>query len=210
MLLSDYLAVLRGGWKIILGVLIAALAFAVVPALRGTATYSSSTDLFVAASAKDNPENQLQLNAAATQRILSYVEVASGSRAADLVGRQVEDAADASVSAEAVVGTVVLRITATGSDAETVRDVAAAYADVMPRLIAELEDVDDPEAAQVQVSVIDDAELGTPGARSLMPNLVLGLVLGLGLGVATVIVRETLRRERRQSERYLVDQGEQE
>lgn len=198
MLLSDYLAALRGGWKIILGVLAVALAVSVVPTLRATPVYTSSTELFVAASANTNdPEELYQRNAIASQRILSYVEAASGDLVADKVADRLGQDLDASVVAEAVAGTVVLRITVTGSDAEHVRDVTEAYADVMPGVIGDIEDVGDPEAAQVRVTVIDAADLPTVAPRSVLPNLVLGLILGLGLGLVIVMMRDTLRREKR-------------
>ena len=67
----------------------------------------------------------------------------------------------------------------------------------MPGVIADIEDIGDPEAAPVRVSVIDGADLPSAAPRSFLPGLVLALVLGLGLGVGVVVLRETLRRERR-------------
>ena len=199
-LLSDYLAALKGGWKIILSTTVVALALALVPTVREVPVYSSSTELFVASSANTNdPEELYQRNAIAAQRMLSYVEAASGDLVADKVTEELGDEIDASVVAESVAGTVVLRVTASGSEAEHVRDVASAYADVMPSVIADIEDVGDPDAAQVRVSVIDSADLGTASPRSFLPALVLGLVLGLGFGLVIVVARETLRREMRAS-----------
>lgn len=200
MLLSEYLAALKGGWKIILAILLLALAISVVPVVRATPVYSSSTELFVAASANTNdPEELYQRNAIAAQRLLSYVEAASGSVVAEKVTDELGGALDSSVVAEAVPGTVVLRITATGDDADRVREVASAYAEVMPEVIADIEDTGDPDGAQLRVSVIDAAGTPTEAPRSVMPHLVLALVLGLGLGVGIVMLRETLRREKRAS-----------
>jgi capsular polysaccharide biosynthesis protein len=199
-LLSDYLAALKGGWKIILGTTVVALGLALVPTVRDVPVYASSTELFVASSANTNdPEELYQRNVIAAQRMPSYVEAASGDLVADRVAEELGDEMAASVVAESVAGTVVLRITASGPDAEHVRDVASAYADVMPSVIADIEDVGDPNAAQVRVTVIDGADLGTASPQSFLPSLVLGLVLGLGLGLVIVIARETLRRETRAS-----------
>jgi capsular polysaccharide biosynthesis protein len=197
-LLSDYVAALKGGWKILVGILVVAIALSFIPTLRSAPVYASSTDLFVATSANtDDPEELYQRNAIATQRIASYVTAASGDVVADKVSEQLGGALDASIVAEAIPSTVVIRITATGSDAERVRDVAAAYADVMPGVIGELEEVGDETAAQVRVSVVDRADLPAATPRSFLPNLVLALILGLGLGVVVVMLRETLRREQR-------------
>lgn len=199
MLLSDYLAALRSGWKIILGTLVVSLGLAIAPTLGDAPVYSSSTDLFVAANADSgNPEDLYQRNVIVAQRILSYVELASGDVVADQVAEEIGEDLGASVVAEAVPGTVVLRITASGPDPEQARDVAAAYTDVLPRVIAEIDDAGDPESALLRVSVIDTADLpSTPASTSRVPNLVLGTVLGLGLGLVIVVLRETLRREQR-------------
>jgi capsular polysaccharide biosynthesis protein len=200
-LLSDYLAALRSGWKIMLGTLLVALGLALAPTFGHSPVYSSSTDLFVAANADGEDQQDLyQRNAFVAQRILSYVELASGDVVAAQVSEQVGRDLRASVVAEAVAGTVVLRITASSSDPEQARDVAAAYAEVMPRVIAEIDDVGDPDSDLLRVSVIDTADLpGAPAPVSRLPNVVLGLVLGLGLGLVIVVLRETLRRETRAS-----------
>ena len=201
MLLSDYVAALKGGWRIILGILLVAIALSFIPTLRSSPVYVSNTDLFVAASANTNdPEELYQRNAIATQRIASYVTVASGNMVADQVAEKLGGDLDATVVAEAIPATVVIRITATGSDAEQVRDVAAAYADVLPGVIDALEEVGDETAAQVRLTVIDQANLPAPTPRgSFLPNIVLALILGLGLGVVIVVLRETLRREQREA-----------
>jgi succinoglycan biosynthesis transport protein ExoP len=199
-LLSDYVAALKGGWRIILGILVVAIALSFIPTLRSAPVFASSTDLFVAASANTNdPEELYQRNAIATQRIASYVTAASGDVVAEKVAQKLGRDLDASVVAEAVPATVVIRITATGSDAEQVRDVAAAYAEVLPGVIDELEEVGDETSAQVRVSVVDRASLPVATPRSFLPNIVLGLILGLGLGVVIVMLRETLRREQREA-----------
>ncbi|WP_107705069.1 YveK family protein [Nocardioides allogilvus] len=198
MLLSDYLAALKGGWKIILGILVAAVTLSFIPVLNSTPVYSSSTDLFVATSANtDDPEELYQRNAIAAQRVASYVSAASGDVVADKVAEALGGDLDATVVAEAISGTVVIRITATGPDAERVRDVAAAYAEVVPGVIEDLEAVGDNTSAQVRVTVIDEADVPGETPRSYLPNIVLSLILGLGLGLVIVMLRETLRRERR-------------
>jgi capsular polysaccharide biosynthesis protein len=197
-LLSDYVAALKGGWKIILSTVVVALILAMIPTLRAAPTYSTSTDLFVATSANTNdPEELYQRNAIAAQRMPSYVVAVSGDVVSDKVVDELGGDLDASVTAESISGTVVLRITVTGSDAEHVRDVASAYADVMPDVIADIEEVGDPDATQLRVSVIDAADVPSASPRSFLPGLVLALVLGLGLGLVIVVARETLRRERR-------------
>lgn len=198
MLLSDYVAALRGGWKIILGVLVVAIALSVIPTLRAETVYTSTTDLFVAASANTNdPEELFQRNAIASQRIPSYVTAASGNVVAGLVAEKLGRDLNADVVVEGISGTVVIRVSASGPDADQVREVAAAYADVLPGVIDEIEQVGDETSTQVKVTVVDTADAPTSSTPSFVPNLVLGLILGLGLGFVIVVLRETLRREQR-------------
>lgn len=198
MLLSDYIAALRGGWKIILAILVVAIGLSFVPTLTAEPSYTSNTDLFVATSANTNdPEELYQRNAIALQRLPSYVLAAQGNLVTSRVADELGHEPGASVGIEGVSGTVVIRVTATSSDAEEARDVAAAYAAVIPGVIDEIEEVGDQTAAQVRLTVVDEADLPSASPRSFLPNLVLAIILGLGLGLVIVLLRETLRRERR-------------
>ena len=167
---------------------------------RSNPSYSSNTDLFVATSANTNdPEELYQRNATQAQRLPSYVSAAQGNLVANLVDRMSLAILSRCLGAGrgGISGTVVIRITATGPDPEEAQAVAAAYADVLPGVIDELEEVGDATAAQVRLTVIDEANLPTATPRSFLPNIVLALILGLGLGVVIVMTREILRREKR-------------
>lgn len=197
MLLSDYLRALKGGWIILLVTTAVALACAAGLQLRKPDVYTASTQLFVAAAVStDNPEELYQRNLIAAQRTSSYVALADGDVMAERVEETLGDEIDVSVVASRVPETVILQITATGSDPDRVAEVARAYAEVLPDVIDEVEAVRDAPA-QVRVSVVDEADAPSAAdSNSLLLPLVAAGVLGLGLGFAVVMIREVLRREK--------------
>lgn len=197
MLLSDYIDALKRGWIILLVATVLAVGCALGLQLRKADTYTASTQLFVAAAVSDrDPEELYQRNLIAAQRTSSYVSLANGSVVADRVSDLLGSDIDVSVTTSRVPETVVLQITATGSDGQRVADVASAYAEALPEVIEEVEAVGaGPE--QIRVSIIDEAEVpSSPDPSSTLMPLVAAGVLGLGLGFVIVMVREVLRREK--------------
>lgn len=197
MTLSDYLAAIKRGWWIILATLLVALVVAGAIVALQAGTYSASTQLFVASAVDTkNPEELYNRNLIATQRVASYVPVITGDVVAERVAEHMGEAVGASVTVTVVPTTVVMEITASSADPEQAAAVANAYAEVVPDVIDELEDVPGG-AAQVRVTAIDTAEVPTsPDSLSVPAKLGAVAILALGLGLTFVVFRETLRRER--------------
>lgn len=197
MLLSDYIRAARRGWIIILVTVVLALACAAGLASRKTDVYTTSTQLFVSAAVPGaKPQELYQRNLIAAQRVNSYVSLAGGDLVADRVVEILGSDIGATVSVSIVPETVIMQITASGSDSDRVAEVANAYAEVLPDVIDEVEDVDDGPA-QLRVTVIDEADVpSAPVPSSSLMLYVAALLFGLGLAFTIVMVREVLRREK--------------
>lgn len=197
MLLSDYVQAIKRGWVILLVTLAVALVVAAGLVLRKTDTYTASTQLFVAAAVTDgDPEQVYQRNLIAAQRVTSYVSVVSGDVVQQRVSEELGSDVDASVAVSIVPETVIMNIAVTGADADRVAEIARAYAEVVPSVIDEVEEVDE-SAPQLRVTVIDEADVpGAPDPKTILPTFILAAILGLGLGFVLVVAREVLRRER--------------
>ena len=149
-----------------------ALACAAALAVRKSDVYTASTQLFIASAVStDDPEDCYQRNLIAAGRVRSYVTLASGDVVADRVAEALGSDIDASVSVSIVPDTVVILVSASGADPDQVAEVAAAYADVLPAVIDEVEQVND-SPAQIRATVIDEADV--PGAPD--PELVVHAV----------------------------------
>lgn len=197
MLLSDYLRAARRGWVIILVTVLLALACAAGLTARKTDVYTTSTQLFIAASVPGaKPQELYQRNLIAAQRVSSYVTIAGGDLVADRVTEILGSDIGASVSVTIVPATVVMQITASGSDPDRVAEVANAYAKVLPGVIDEIEAIDD-SSAQLRITVVDEADVpSAPVPSSSLMLFVAALLFGLGLAFTIVTVREVLRREK--------------
>lgn len=197
MLLSDYVAIIRRGWIILLVALTLAMALAAASVVRKADTYTTSTQLFVAAADPGgDPEETYQRNLIAAQRVTSYVSVVSGDVVRTRVGDELGSDVDASVVVTVVPSTVIMSIAVTGAEAERVAEIARAYADVVPDVIDEVEEVDE-SSPQLRVSVIDEADVpSAPDPAAVLPTFILAAILGLGAGFVIVVAREVLRRER--------------
>lgn len=212
MTLSEYVAALKRGWWIVLATVLVAVACAFVLIVRQPDVYNASTQLFVASAAESkNPEELYQRNLIATQRVASYVTVINGDvvadRVADLLG---VDDLDATVVTSVQAGTVVMVVTASGSDPQEAADVANGYAEVVPDVIAEIEQVDGGPPP-VHVTVTDKADVPVhPLPTAKASRLAAAVILGLGLGLTIVVLREVLRRERATAARTAAGAGQDE
>lgn len=198
MTLSEYVDALRRGWMVIVATTVLALAAAAGLTLRHADVYTSSTQLFVSpASVEGDPDLLAQRAAIAAGRVSSYVAVVSG----DVVRERVDAAVDggigdASVSVVVPLDTVVLSVSVTSADPDHAAAVAAAYADVVPDVVEEIETPDDGDA-QVKVTTVDRADVpAAPVPTSVVAGLGAAGILGLGVGMTLAVLREVVRRER--------------
>lgn len=198
--LRDYWDAIRSGWRIVLAALLLSLAVGVTLTLVEAPRYTAVTELFVAARTdSQDPEELYERNQVAAARMASYAEVVGG----DAMAAQVAEAVGVdriptdTVEVTAVPGTVVMTIAATSTSARRAQEIAAAYADLAPAFIDDLEAVEgDDDAAQVRLRVIDVADVpDEPSSPDPVRNIVLSVLIGLGAGLGAAVVVRVIRRE---------------
>lgn len=190
--LRTYWLALKAGWHIVLGMIAVCVVCALFLAWPSQPTYASTTRLFIAAGSDTEDLSELEeRNAIVAQRLASYVELVRSSSVADAV----ESATGLEVDGSSVVplalpGTVVMSVTVTAADAETARDIAAGYAEVLPGAIEELERVREDDSARIRAVVIDEATMPTnPVPTTFRRDLIAAVVLGAGVGVGIAVLR---------------------
>lgn len=195
--LRHYLTAVRDGKKIVIGVFLVALALGGVLALTQSAAYTSTTKVFVATQVESkNPDELLQRNAIAQQRITSYVEVLRGNVFARQVARETGSAFDIKdVTVSVTPSTSVIDVTVTNASASKAQALAAAYGEAAPATLRDLER-SDTGGWQVVATVINKAGKGEPSdARPAAVVVLLAAFLGLGAGVVAAVSWWAVRRE---------------
>lgn len=195
--LRHYLAAVRDGKKIVIGVFLLAVVLGVVVVLTQRSTYTSSTKVFVATQVESkDPDVLMQRNAIAQQRIPSYIEVLKG----NIFAREVMATTGSKFDIKDVAVTVapstsVIDITVSDEDADTARSIASAYSDAAPGVLRELER-SESGGWQVVATVISKASKPeATGTRPAVLVLLLAALLGLGAGVVSAVTRWAVRRE---------------
>lgn len=190
--LRDYWLAVTTGWKLILGAVLVAIVGGAVLAATATPEYQSSTRFFVVSQVEGGDVDELsQRNVIAASRVASYVEVATGSFLVDRVSQKLDyKVNEALITAKNIPGTVLMEVSVTDQVPERARDIAAAYGELLPGAIDELEQGREVQGAQVQLQVIDEAELPNESvAPSPVRSWILALLLGLGVGALMAVVR---------------------
>lgn len=196
MTLQDYLRVLRRGWWIIAGLAAAGLLAAVLFTASQTPTYTATATVYVSVSGDETPADLQTGQSFATQRALTYADIAETEAILEAAGSGLGDGTGVSdlrgsVDATTREGTSLIDVTASGSDPARV---AARANAVAAALIAEAPLLDAlAPTSPVRLAVVQPAQ--TP-EEAIAPrprnNLLIGLAVGLVLGVAAVVVADAL------------------
>jgi capsular polysaccharide biosynthesis protein len=195
--LRHYLAAVREGRKIVVVVLVLAIALGALLAIIQGARYTSTTKLFVATQVEsDDPDELLQRNAIAQQRIVSYVEVINGNVFARQIAEEVGydfDIEDVQVSVRP--STSVIQVAVVDDDADAAQEIAAAYAEAAPAVLRDLERSDEG-GWEVVATVVDEADEAEPvEQRSPVLIILMAVFLGLVAGAVLAVVWWAVRRE---------------
>lgn len=195
--LRHYLAAVREGKKIVIVVFVLALGLGALLAFLQEARYTSTTKLFVATQVEsDDPDELLQRNAIAQQRIASYVEVING----NVFARGVAEETGSEFEIEDVLvsvrpSTSVIQVSVVDDDADTAKEIATGYADAAPAVLQDLE-LSDEGGWEVVATVIDQADEAEPvEQRSPVMVVVMAAFLGLLAGAVLAVVWWAVRRE---------------
>lgn len=196
MTLQDYLRVLRRGWWVVVGLTVLGGLAAALFTVSQTPTYTSTATVYVSVSGNETPTDLQTGQSFATQRALTYADIAETEAVLEAAAAALGDGTDArdlrgSVDATTREGTSLIDVTAVGSDPDGVAAradaVAAALTAQAPRLDALA------PTSPVRLTVVQPAEVPdeaiAPRPRN---NLLIGLAVGLVLGVATVVAADAL------------------
>lgn len=197
--LRDYLRVLRKRWPILvvltlLGGLIGAGATALM-----TPRYEATTQLYVAVrtSSAEGASDLVQGTTFARQAVVSYVDVVTSAIVLDEVANRLglDEAAaqlEKQIHTQTPSDSVLINITASGTDPEKVADLANTTGSVFAETVTTRIEIPDASGnSQVQIITIQPAVVPVTAASPSLPvNLAIGLALGLLVGLAIAILRE--------------------
>lgn len=202
--LADYLRVVRRRLSLVILAIVVCVAVAGVATFLQPKQYKSSARLLVSGSSSVSAIDEISRRELANQRAVAYAQIASTGPAVAEAVKESGATGFPTVRAVADGDSPFITITAIGSDARTVADVANAYVKVLPRVITELDKA--PSASPPTLSVLEAAGVPTaPSSPRPVRNLLASLVVGVVLGLASALIREAIDARIRDSaeiERY--------
>ncbi|MEU6411039.1 polysaccharide biosynthesis tyrosine autokinase [Microbispora sp. NPDC046933] len=190
-----YARLIRRSWLLLLLSLIIGAASALVITANTPPKYVTTISMLVSGDDREGSVSAaLQAGALSQQRVQSYATLLTSRR---VVGQIVHGAdipsLQASITAETIPGTSLLRATVTDTDprraAARANDLGAAFA----ALIDQIERPTPKSRPNVRVSVVDAAEIPTaPVSPKPLLNVALGLLLALFVAIGTLVLRDRL------------------
>lgn len=201
MTLKQSLRALVAGWKVIVAAALLGVALAALLSWTTDAKYVSNARFFVAAKVESkDPEELFQRNQIARDRLLSYVELVKSDAVSTEVARILgdEDLMEAMpdrVTATTIPNTVILDLQVTGDSPEEAQRAAQAYAEAVPTVISQVEEVGNKDAAQVSVTPIVNPGLGVSTKQKLPIQLAMGGLLGAVVGAGVVVIRASIKKD---------------
>ncbi|MGY1786723.1 Wzz/FepE/Etk N-terminal domain-containing protein [Geodermatophilus sp. SYSU D00698] len=196
MTLQDYLRVLRRGWWVIAALTVLGALAGLAFTLATTPVYTAQATVYVSVSGDESPTDLSTGQSFATQRALTYADLAETRTVLERAAAGLGDGTDAddlraSVSATPREGTSLIDVGASGSDPNAVVARADAVATALTTE-APLLDALGP-TSPVRLTVVQGAETPeAPEAPRPRNNLLIGIAVGLVLGVAAVVVADAL------------------
>jgi len=199
--LRDYIRILHKNWIVILVLLVVGLAGGAGYAHMQAPEYEASTQLYVSVRTEGAATGDLvQGTSFARQMVTSYVDVIGTALVLDPVIDELnldESAATLAkrISAATPLNTVLINITATGTDPELAAKIAdrtaASFATVVQN------DLERPDAesgaSPVQITITDPAAVPTkPSSPNIPLYVALGGLLGLAAGIGFAMLRSVL------------------
>jgi receptor protein-tyrosine kinase len=194
--LQEVTAALRAGWWLLIaGLLLGGIA-ALAASLVQTPLYTSTTQLFVSATASTTASDALQGSQLSQQRVTSYAQLVSGEELAERIAKRFDlDLSASKIDVTAVPDTVLIDVAVTDPSAEQAKRIAEAVGSEFPAFVQQLETPQAGGASPVKVTVTDRPEIpSTPSSPKTTRNVALGLVVGLFAGAGLALARARLDR----------------
>jgi capsular exopolysaccharide synthesis family protein len=204
--LQDYLRILRAHWVGVLVLTVLGIAAAGAYSLGQPKVYEANATGFVTTKSP-NPAEASIADTYAKSRVTSYVAIATSSRTADAVIKQLNlsttpAALIGDISVSQPTDTVLVDISARAGTPVSAQTLANAWVDALATQVAEIEG-DKATQGQQPLRMLSYGSAALPSSPVLPRtklNLAAGLVLGLLLGFAYAVVRKQLDRRLRSAE----------
>ena len=198
--LHDYVRILRRNLVLIISMAMIGLAGGALVALTTPASYTSSTQLYVAVGSNAGTTSEMtQGTNFARQAVTTYVSVIPSSIVLDPVIEQLDLAESAEelarrVSASAALNTVIIDVTVTDPSPGQAARIANAIGESFTAVVAQqLEAPTGDRPSPVRIETLQPAQVPlSPSAPNMRLSLALGGLLGLAAGVGIAVLREVL------------------
>jgi capsular exopolysaccharide synthesis family protein len=212
---KDYVRVVLAHWLGVLVLAAAGAAGAVAYNVTQPKVYQASATGYVTTGSYDNTSDGSMADQLAKAKVTSYVAVATSTRVADRVIRDLHlkttpGALIGNISVSQPAETVLLDITARAGDAVAAQQLANAWVDALAAEIKTLDTdaspADNPSGgtssgdASLRIETLSQAQPGALVLPRTQLNLVIGLFLGLLLGLAYAFVRHQFDRRLRSAD----------
>lgn len=196
--LSEYLRILRHGWRIIALATLLVVAVAAAATAVTTPLYRATAQLFISASGGDTVQDLAQGSSFTQRQVTTYVDLMTAPAVLEPVIDSLElDTTPTSlatgVQASSPAGTVLINVAVTDPDPDQAAALANAISSQFTVTVQELERVQEEGPSPVKATVVRAADVPTsPSSPNPVRNIALGLVLGLLLGVGMAVLRDLL------------------
>ncbi len=198
--LHDYVRILRRNLVLIISLAMIGIAGGALVALTTPASYTSSTQLYVAVGSNAGTTSEMtQGTNFARQAVTTYVSVIPSSIVLDPVIEQLDLAESAEelarrVSASAALNTVIIDVTVTDPSPGQAARIANAIGESFTAVVAQqLEAPTGDRPSPVRIETLQPAQVPlSPSAPNMRLSLALGGLLGLAAGVGIAVLREVL------------------
>ena len=198
--LHDYVRILRRNLVLIISLAMIGIAGGALVALTTPASYTSSTQLYVAVGSNAGTTSEMtQGTNFARQAVTTYVSVIPSSIVLDPVIEQLDLAESAEelarrVSASAALNTVIIDVTVTDPSPGQAARIANAIGESFTTVVGQqLEAPAGDRPSPVRIETLQPAQVPlSPSAPNMRLSLALGGLLGLAAGVGVAVLREGL------------------
>ncbi len=188
MTFRDQMVAVRRGWVWLLVGAIAMAGVGAFLAVRQAESYVSATRLYVVSAVVfDGPDERYSQYRVSPERVASLVQLLNSELTQEAVLARIDsDLASGGLGGVVVSsppGTVVVDIQVTADSQERAEQIAAAYGEVAPGVIQDVEG----ESAPIDVTIIDPPSAAVSQSRGMLPNALAGGALGAVLAAAALM-----------------------
>jgi succinoglycan biosynthesis transport protein ExoP len=187
---QDFMAALRRGWKVLVGLVVVGAVVGGVLALTAQSTYRSVSKVYISLTGVESPQELLGASSYARQQAPAFAELVTSDAVLQPVADDLGESGSlqdlrSDVSARAVENGPIVEITALAGSGQDAADLANSAADA---LIDTATTLDGGGDTGLELSVIQQGPVADdPVTPNLPVNILLGVLVGLVLGLLVVL-----------------------